>query len=309
MAPRPRPGGADPSPGPRPHPTVVPFPDSDLDAVPAVEPVLDLERGDAYGRSFGDVYDRWYDGVTDAEATADFVVARHAGGPVLELGVGTGRLAAPLARRGLTVVGLDASADMLTRAPAGAVGSADPAGAVEPGDPGGARAGRVLPVLGDMRALPFRPGSADGAGAVGSVLVAFNTLFNLTTPEGQAALLRDLARLLDDRAPVIIEMLDVAVLVDGPDRAIGLRGRQVDPLVVTATTLDRSAQLLNGRHLEITDGGIRVRPWLLRWATADQLDAMAEAAGLRLDERLGSWSGAPADHDGATVISVYRRTR
>ena len=187
---------------------------------------LDLERGDAYGRSFGDVYDRWYHGVTDAEATADFVAARHPGGPVLELGVGTGRLARPLADRGLTVVGLDASADML--------GSCPRSGR----RPGGAG---IAPVLADMRALPF---AASGP-AFGSILVAFNTLFNLTTEPDQAALLVDLAALVDRRGVVVVEMLDLSGLLDGPDRSIGLRPRPDDPdhgpVVVTATQLDRGA--------------------------------------------------------------------
>ncbi len=252
---------------------------------------LDLERGDAYGRSFGDVYDRWYHGVTDAEATADFVAARHPGGPVLELGVGTGRLARPLADRGLTVVGLDASADML--------GSCPRSGR----RPGGAG---IAPVLADMRALPF---AASGP-AFGSILVAFNTLFNLTTEPDQAALLADLAALVDRRGVVVVEMLDLSGLLDGPDRSIGLRPRPDDPdhgpVVVTATQLDRGGQRLSGQHVELSDAGATIRPWLLRWVTPAQLDAMATAAGLALDERLGSWSGAPATAEGSTVISVYR---
>ncbi len=260
---------------------------------------LDLDRSDAYGRSFADVYDRWYEGVTDAEATADFVIARHAGGPVLELGVGTGRLAGPLAARGLTVVGLDASATMLDRCPRGRVAPSGPTG------PAATGAG-VFPVRGDMRALPLAAGGGHHAG-FGSILLAFNTLFNITERADQARLLGDLAERLAPSAPVVVEMLDVAPLLDGPDRSIGLRRPATDPVVVTATTLDRDRQLLGGRHVEITDGGIAVRPWLLRWTTSSELDAMAADAGLTLGERYGSWTGAPAPDDAGTVISVYRR--
>lgn len=250
---------------------------------------MDLERADAYGRSFGDVYDTWYDGVTDAEATADFVAARHRDRrlPALELGVGTGRLAGPLAARGLTVVGLDASAAMVRRCP---------------------REG-VLPVLADMAALPFRPAPERTGGTVGSVLVAFNTLFNLTTAEAQAGLLAELARLVDPRGVVVVEMLDVSPLLDGPDRSIGLREARTDPLVVTATRLDRQGQRLWGRHVELSDRGVTLRPWLLRWTTPDELDAMALGRGLVPTERVGSWSGAPVGPDTATVISVYRPAR
>ncbi len=255
---------------------------------------LDLERGDAYGRSFGDVYDNWYDGVTDAEATADFILARHPGGPVLELGVGTGRLAVPLADRGLVVVGLDASATMLGSCPRRAV---RPAGAA------------IHPILGDMRALPLAPGRA----SFGSILIAFNTLFNLAEADDQAALLADLGRLVHPRGSVVIEMLDVSALLDGPDRSIGLRRPITEanpsPLVVSSTQLDRAGQRLSGQHLELSDAEVTIRPWMLRWTTPDQLDAMTGAAGLGLDERYGSWLGAPMTGEGTTVISVYRPIR
>ena len=73
---------------------------------------------DQYGRSFADVYDDWYREVSDVDATVARVAAlaaRRGGGRVLELGVGTGRLALPLAARGLAVTGVDASPEMLER--------------------------------------------------------------------------------------------------------------------------------------------------------------------------------------------------
>ena len=250
--------------------------------------LIDLERGDAYGRSFGDVYDLWYEGVTDAEATADFVAARDPIGPVLELGVGTGRLAEPLADRGRAVVGLDASAPMLDRCP---TGRAHP------------HQGPIHRVRADMRALPF---SSRSAGGFGSALIGFNTLFNLVEASDQEGLLRQLTGLVRPGGPVVVEMLDVAPLLAGPDRAIGRRDDSTDPIVVTATTIDRADQRLHGTHVELADDGVAVRPWLIRWVTPDQLDTMAARAGLTIDERYGSWDGAPAGADAATVISVYR---
>lgn len=85
-----------------------------------------------YGRSFADVYDAWYptDEVTGA-TVAHVAALAGPGGSVLELGVGTGRLALPLAERGLSVTGLDASPDMLDR-----LAAKDPDGRVRavPGD-------------------------------------------------------------------------------------------------------------------------------------------------------------------------------
>jgi SAM-dependent methyltransferase len=249
---------------------------------------LDLERPDAYGRSFGDVYDRWYDGVTDAGATARFVAGRHPGGAVLELGVGTGRLAGPMADRGLTVVGLDASPLMLARCPrAGTSGL-----------------GSVLRVRADMRALPFaRDG---GSGRIGTVLVAFNTLFNLATEADQRSLLHHLAALVGTWGSVVVEALDVTPLLDGPTGSIGIRDRSTDPLVVTATQLDRASQRVTGQHVEIGGDGVTLRPWVLRWLTPAQLDELAAGAGLALAERWGSWSGDPFTEGSGSHISLYR---
>ncbi|HUS43422.1 MAG TPA: hypothetical protein VMY16_12220, partial [Ilumatobacteraceae bacterium] len=55
------------------------------------------------------------------------------------------------------------------------------------------------------------------------------------------------------------------------------------------------------------DGGVRLRPWSIRWATPEQLDAMAVAAGLRLDERFGDMAGSVFTDDSAQHVSIYRR--
>jgi len=67
----------------------------------------------SYGRSFADVYDAWYSDVSDVVATVTHVRELSRNGRILELGVGTGRIALPLADAGLDVVGIDASGEML----------------------------------------------------------------------------------------------------------------------------------------------------------------------------------------------------
>lgn len=250
---------------------------------------IDLARGDAYGRSFADVYDRWYAEVTDAGATARFVAERAGDRPVIELGVGSGRLATAMAEAGLPVVGLDASAAMLARCP---------------------RLDAVSLVRGDMRALPFR-------GPVGLVLIAFNTIFNLADAEDQASLLADLAAGFDERSSLVVETLDLSVLAQGPDFSLGLRTVDRDSVVVTATQLDRIEQIVAGQHLEIDHAGVTVRPWRLRWLSLNQLDELAQRVGLTLVERHRAWTtdsdeadhaggSRPASDSGDSAISVYR---
>ncbi len=251
-------------------------------------------RADTYGESFAEVYDEWYQGVSDAEAVASFVAARAGAGPVLELGVGTGRLAAPLLARGRAVVGLDASAAMLARCRRGGL----------------ERAGLRL-VRADMAALPFR-------GPLGAVLIGFNTLFNLANAEAQGSLFAQVGRMLGPGGVLVVEANQTDALAGGPERWIGrssvtagagAEGRRAGGAVtVVATELDREAQVIVGQHVEVGPGGVRFRPWRLRWATTDQIDGFARSAGLLLAERHGGWSGGEAwDPGGDTHVSVYRR--
>ncbi len=247
---------------------------------------IDLHRADAYGRSFTDVYDRWYDGVTDADATARFVADRCGRGPIVELGVGSGRLAVPLVEAGVEVVGLDASPTMLARCPPTVAGSS--------GSP------PIHRVLADMRALPLR-------GPLPGVLIAFNTLFNLADEHAQRQLLAEVTGILAPDGVVIIEALDGTVLADESSQvpSIGVRDRTHDQLVVTATTVDTTTQTMLGQHLEIDDTGITARPWLLRWLTPNQLDELATDAGLVLAERFGDWDRRAFDKTCDVHVSVY----
>ncbi|MEL7156439.1 MAG: class I SAM-dependent methyltransferase [Actinomycetota bacterium] len=243
---------------------------------------FDADHPEAYGDSFAEVYDRWYEGVTDAEATADFVAARSRtdGRPVLELGVGTGRLARPLAARGLAVIGLDASAAMLERCR-------------DRGRPGGLRLIRA-----DMACLPFDCG-------IGTALIAFNTLFNLPTADRQRQAFASLSSVLVDGGRLIIEALDLTPLAAASGRSAGLRDTVDGVVTVVGTRIDADRQLIEGQHTEIDDRGVVVRPWTLRWATPAQIDELAATTGFELTERFADWQQTP--YAGEQHVSVYTR--
>ncbi len=134
-----------------------------------------------YGASFADVYDDWYGNVSDVSATVAGVSALADGGAVLELGVGTGRIAIPLAAAGVDVVGVDASAEMLGRLGA---------------KPGSRTVGVILA---DIAALPV----ADGRFAV--AFAAFNTFFNLTDDDAQRRCVHRLAEVLRPGGRFVVE--------------------------------------------------------------------------------------------------------
>ncbi len=249
-------------------------------------PLTDLRLTDpaAYGAAFADVYDDWYQDISDAnggvDALADFVAARTRGDVVVELGVGSGRLATPLIERGLRVVGIDASVDMLRQCPPS-----------------------ILGVGADMAALPLRF-PPDRAGP--TVLCGFNTLFNLHSGERLHRLLKSLSQL---RATFIVEMMNAAQLAASPKHSTGRSALPVshaDGIVVSSTLVDHANQLMVGRHLEIRDDGVASRPWLLRWVTIEELDDAAESAGLTCVERVDGWAGEPFGPTSDSAISVYK---
>ena len=244
-------------------------------------PRIDLDDPTAYGAAFADVYDRWYEhGNTDDELVAlvDFIEKRCPSGVVIELGVGSGRLGAPLVDRGMAVIGVDASVPMLQKCPA-----------------------RIERIAADMAALPFAPVVADSPP---TAFCGFNTLFNLHSQQQLQQLLTDIVSL---GASLVVELLNADLLNEAPTHSTGpsLALSESGRLIVSSTTIDRRDQTLLGRHLEITDNSVISRPWLLRWFTLDELDAVALAAGLQLVQRFSSWTGRPFSTDSPSAISVY----
>lgn len=240
-------------------------------------------RPETYGDAFADVYRTWYGEITDAEATASTVDEMSGPGPILELGVGDGRIARPLAVRGRRVIGVDASAGMLSAC---------------------AQSIDELPITlvrADLARLPL-------TGPVGGALCAFNTLFNLPDAASQARLFASVADALVGGGALIIEAITGQALGDGPDQSVGISRLEVDRLVLSATMVDPDAQTITGQHVDITESGIRLRPWHLRWTTPEQLDALAEDAGLHRAERWADWDRSTFTADSERHVTVYRRT-
>jgi SAM-dependent methyltransferase len=247
-----------------------------------------------YGDAFADVYDDWYDASFDTASAVDALAALAGHGPVLELGVGTGRLAIPLADRGLAVAGVDASAAMLERLAAKDGGDGVHAVLADMAD---------LPAADELslRALPV------GGGGFSLVFAAYNTFLNLDTEEAQRACLRRCAGLLAEGGTVVVEAF-VPVDGDVARTSLDVRSVTVDAVVLTATEVDVANQVVTGQHVEIGPSGVRLRPWRVRYLRPAQLDAMAASCGLTLVDRWGGWDRRPFDDDCDTHVSLYRRT-
>ena len=235
-----------------------------------------------YGDRIADVYDAWYGERPETDVCVAALERLAGAGPVLELGVGTGRLALPLAARGLAVTGLDASAAMLDQLRA------------KPG------AEAVRTIEGDMAGpLPDGPDRPYRL-----VVCAFNTFFNLTDDDAQRRCLAEVARVLDPEGRLVIE-----AFVPDPTRAIGgnveVRAIEADRLVLFADRHDPDTQLAWSAFVEITPSGTRFRPCHVHYRWPHQLDQLAGEAGLTLRERWGGWSGERFDDDSAGHVSLY----
>ena len=248
-----------------------------------------------YGEAFADVYDEWYSDVTDTAACVAAVARLAGGGPVLEMGAGTGRLALPLAAADLDVWALDASRAMLATLAA---------------KPGGER---VRPVLGDMAHPPLRPGAGFAV-----VLCAFNSLFNLPEVAEQRLCLQAAASLLAPGGHLIVETSLPGAGSEAPSDGttpvagefevdgVDVRAIETDRVVLSAWQHDPATQNIRGQMIDIGAGGIRLRPWRLHYRTTAQLDAAAGDAGLVLVQRWADWKGGRFDPVLSTEqIAVY----
>lgn len=245
---------------------------------------VDSYGPETYGEAFADVYDDWYGEVSDVEATVEAVVSLAGGGRVLELGVGTGRLAIPLRRRGVDVEGIDASPAMLALLAAKPHGSGVPVH------------------FGDMAEL-------DVGGTFGAVFVAFNTFFNLTTDVAQRRCLTRIAELLDPTGCFAIEAFVPAPPPSEPEQRSSQRDDGAGGVIVTTTDHRPVDQLVIGEHVHTDASGATVRrPWQIRYLSPAQLDTACADAGLRLQDRWADWSGTPFDPAGDRHVSVYRPT-
>jgi len=211
----------------------------------------------------------------------EFLAGLAGNGPVLELAIGTGRVALPLAARGLVVEGVDASAAMVQRLRA---------------KPGG---DSIKVTIGDMADVP-------ASGPFRLVYLVANTLFALLTQERQASCFGNVARVLGPGGAFVIECFV-------PDLTRFDRGQRMQALEVTEDMAsfelsrhDAAQQRVTTQIVTMDGQGTRMRPVTLRYSWPSELDLMARQAGLQLTERYADWNRRPFDSTSSGHVSVYR---
>jgi SAM-dependent methyltransferase len=230
-----------------------------------------------YGERAADLYDEWHRDLPGLHDCVECLAELAGPGPVLELGVGTGRVALPLVRRGLQVHGIDASPAMLAKLRA---------------KPGG---DRVRVIVGDMAEV-----SVDASYTL--VFAVFNTLFALVSQDEQVRCFANVAGRLADGGVFVVE-----AFVPDPGGRQEVRALRVtvDSVLLAVSREDPVAQRIEAQQVLLGPEGVRLVPGVLRYAWPAELDLMARLAGLRLRERWGGWRREPFTADSHAHVSVY----
>ena len=235
-----------------------------------------------YGRSVAPYYDGWY---SDTDPKMLSTLKSWAGnGPALELGIGSGRVAIPLAEQGVDIHGVDSSPEMVELM------------RKKPG-------GQAIPVtIGDF-AQPVE------GGPFSLVFVVFNTFFGLTSQGSQLQCFRSVRKALSPGGGFALECFF--------PRVSRFRGGQ------TTRTIEADGDLVRlecSRHSEVRQTidttqvllggsrGVELLPLRIRYVWPSEMDLMAEMAGLRLESRWGSWGGDPFEDGCGKHISLYRKS-
>jgi SAM-dependent methyltransferase len=216
------------------------------------------------------------------DPAADVLAELAGDGRALELGIGTGRIALPLARRGVPVHGIDLSRAMVSRLRA---------------KPGGDAIGVTI---GD-----FATTRVDGTFSV--VYLVFNTIMNLTTQDAQVACFGNAAAHLEPGGCFVIE-------VGVPDLRRLPPGQDTVPFEVSPTRwaydlYDVATQAMSSNYVEVADGRGRHTSFPFRYVWPAELDLMARIAGLRLRDRWETWTGAPFTSESPRHVSIWEKPR
>lgn len=239
----------------------------------------------AYGASgIADEYDEMYADQWETAAAVDCLAELADGGPVLELGIGTGRLALPLSELGLEVHGIDGSPEMVAKLQG-----------KEGGD-------RIPVVVGNF---------ADAVAGSGFALVvlAVNTIFALPDQQAQVECFRNAARHLAPAGRFVVEAWVPDIGAFRRNRLVRPRIVRSDKVSIETAELDPVQQLMRTTQTVFANGTVRLYPADHRYAWPAELDLMAQLAGMHREQRWADWSRSPFTAESSAHVSVYQLGR
>ncbi|MCX4909694.1 bifunctional 2-polyprenyl-6-hydroxyphenol methylase/3-demethylubiquinol 3-O-methyltransferase UbiG [Streptomyces sp. NBC_00878] len=234
-----------------------------------------------YDKKLASVYDRMYQSDSEIRLAVEFISSQASpGSRILELGIGTGRIAIPLAEHGFRLHGIDGSPAMLEK-----LRERDPEGRI------------------DVTAGDF---TKEGTGLeFDLVTIVLNTFFMAVTKEQQIGCLTRVREQLAPAGRFVLEAFDPAPFHGMTKPEFSMRHLDEHSVMLDTFTVDRSRQLLVGTHTIIDGGPPSTTQHVLRYAFPYELDLLAELAGLKLVERWGGWCREPFTHGSPRHVSVF----
>jgi SAM-dependent methyltransferase len=218
----------------------------------------------------------------DEGETVELLASLANGRPALELAVGTGRIALPLAERGVRVDGIDFSEPMIAKLRA---------------KPGG---DKLSITLGDFADVGV-------SGRYALVYIVFNSFFNVLKQDDQVRCFENVARHLNDDGMFLIEAyIPTSLGLDG-DQYVHAEAIEVDTVRLDLLKHDGATQTIEENHVQLSTKGITFNPVVQRYAWPAELDLMARIAGLRLHNRWGGWKRQPFTSRSRRHVSLWGR--
>jgi len=214
------------------------------------------------------------------DETVDFLAELAGTGAALELGVGTGRIALPLRRRGVPVHGIDVSAAMVARL----------------------RAKRGADAIG-VTIGDFATATAPGTFTL--AYLVYNTITNLTTQDEQVACFENVARHLEPGGVFVIEVYIPELQRLPPGETV--HAFKVTPTHLGFEEYDVATQIAYSHHYFVVDGRLETFSAPYRYVWPSELDLMARLAGLSLRERWGDWDRRPFTRDSRKHVSAWEK--
>ena len=240
-----------------------------------------------YGDRIAEVYDRMYPMRANVGPTVDALVRLAGSGTALELGIGTGRIAIPLAQRGIEVHGIDASEAIVAQMRAKTDGDAIPVTISDFSD---------FSLKDDSRYRKFS-----------LVYVVFNTLFQATSQQAQVQCFRSVAAHLTDDGVFLVEAFVPDPTRFTRDQRIGVGDVESDLVSIEIAKHDPVNQFVRSQHVFLTESGVKLYPVQVRYSWPSELDLMAQLAGMRLRERWSDWDGSPFTASSEFHVSIYEK--
>ena len=214
------------------------------------------------------------------DPVVDFLAELAGSGRVLEFGIGTGRIALPLAQRGVQVQGIDLSKAMVAKLHA---------------KPGGEDIGVTI---GD-----FATTTVDGSFSL--AYLVYNTIGNLTTQEAQVACFRNVAAHLEPGGCFVIEVMIPELQRVPPGETFRVFASSETHWGIDE--YDVATQGLASHHFWIGDGRVDYLSFPFRYVWPSELDLMAQLAGMSLRERWGGWRREPFTSESDKHVSVWEK--